>query len=555
MEKDQSTKKRIGDILLDLGYLSQDQLEKALQESKRTGVMLGEVLTRLGWITEEQLNTALGIQSGAQLLDTDRVTVDTSILNLVPQEIAREYELIPFGLHGNALQVALSNPFDVVARDKLKAITGKKIIPYIAPRDWIIGSIEYYYKTAARIDEEIEEIIRKDIKGDANVADEGNITRLVDLIIAKGLSLGASDIHIDPDEKLVRIYFRLDGVLHQKYLLPKRFHSGLVTRIKVMGDIPLGDAHVPHDGRMQYDAKIRKIDIRISTYPSHLGESVVMRLLIKAEAVGDLERLGMADRDIELFGSAIHRPHGLILITGPTGSGKTTTCYTALLKINKTEINIMTIEDPIEYVIPTVRQSAVNPKAGFTFASALRAALRQDPDVIMVGEIRDKETAELALRASITGHLVISTLHANEAAGAIPRLLDMGVLPTVLASSLVMVIAQRLARRLCPDCLEEYEPTDEEKETFLANGLPVPEKLARATGCKLCHNTGYKGRVGIFEIMTITKEIEELIIQNAPRSKLEEVAISQGMHKMFVDGLEKVAKRLTSLSEIRRIAV
>ena len=555
MNKEKRIKRRIGDILLELGYLSQDQLEKALQESKRTGVMLGEVLTRLGWISEEQLNTALGIQSGAQLIDTNRISVDTSLLNIVPHEFARGHELLPFGLQGNALQVALSNPFDVVARDKLKALTGRKIIPYIAPRDWILGSIEYYYKTAAHIDEEIEEIIRKDIKGDTDVTDEGNITRLVDLIIAKGLSLGASDIHIDPDEKLVRIYFRMDGVLHQKYLLPKKFHSGLVTRIKVMSDIPLGDAHVPHDGRMRYDAKVRKIDIRISTFPSHLGEAVVLRLLIKAEAVGDFKGLGMADDDIGAFTSAIHRPHGLVLITGPTGSGKTTTCYTALLKINRPDINIMTIEDPIEYVIPTVRQSAINPKAGFTFASALKAALRQDPDVIMVGEVRDKETAELALRASITGHLVISTLHANEAAGAIPRLLDLGVLSTVLASGLVMVVAQRLARRLCPDCLEVYKTTEEEKEFFVANGLPAPEELARAKGCQLCHNSGFKGRIGIFEIMNVTKEIEELIIENGPRGRLEEVAVNQGMQKMLVDGLKKVAQKVTSLSEIRRIAV
>ena len=243
------------------------------------------------------------------------------------------------------------------------------------------------------------------------------------------------------------------------------------------------------------------------------------------------------------------------MITGPTGSGKTTTCYTALLKINRPDINIMTIEDPIEYVIPTVRQSAINPKAGFTFASALKAALRQDPDVIMVGEVRDKETAELALRASITGHLVISTLHANEAAGAIPRLMDLGVLSTVLASGLVMVVAQRLARRLCPDCLEVYKTTEEEKEFFVANGLPAPEELARAKGCKLCHNSGFKGRIGIFEIMNVTKEIEELIIENAPRGRLEEVAVNQGMQKMLVDGLKKVAQKVTSLSEIRRIVV
>ncbi len=555
MEGKTGQKKRIGDILLELGYISQDQLDKAIQEAKRTGVMLGEVLTRLGWVTEDQLNAALGIQSGAQLIDINRVTVDTSVLNLVPYELARRFELLPLGLQGDSLQVALSNPFDVVARDKLKTITGKKIVPYIAPRDWIVGSIEYYYKTAAQIDKEIEEIIRKDIKGDTDVTNEGNITRLVDLIIAKGLSLGASDIHIDPDEKLVRVYFRLDGVLHQRYLLPKKFHSGVVTRIKVMGDMPLGDPHIPHDGRMQYDAKIRKIDIRISTFPSHLGEAVVLRLLIKAEAVGDLHRLGMTDLQASQFNSAIHRPHGLILITGPTGSGKSTTSYTALLKINRTDINVLTIEDPIEYVIPTVRQSAVNPKAGFTFATALRAALRQDPDVIMVGEIRDRETAELALRASITGHLVISTLHANEASGAIPRLIDMGVLPNVLAASLVMVIAQRLARRLCPDCMETYTPSEEEKEIFVANGLPAPAELAVPRGCQLCNNTGYKGRVGIFELMSITKEIEELIIEKASRSRLEEVAVNQGMEKMFVDGLKKVARKITSLDEIRRIAV
>ncbi len=548
-------KRRIGDILVELGFISNEQLNRALEESKRTGVLLGEVLKRLGWLTEEQLNTALGVQSGAQLLDTNRIAIDTVAIKEVPQDFARQHELLPIGPRGQSLAVALANPFDVVARDKLKSLTGKKIIPFIAPRDWIVRAIDYYYNTAARIDEEIEAIVRNSLSRAKNVTDEDSIIRLVDLILAKGLSVGASDIHIEPDEKLVRVYFRLDGVLHQKYLFPKVFHTGIITRIKILGDIPLGDPHVPHDGRMEYDATIRKVDIRVSSYPTHLGEAVVLRLLIKAEAVGDFRKLGVEASDERKIEEAIHRPHGLIVVTGPTGSGKTTTVYTALLRINSSEINIMTIEDPIEYVIPTVRQSAINPKAGFTFAKALRSALRQDPDVIMVGEIRDQETAELALRASITGHLVISTLHANDAAAAIPRLLDMGVLPTVLSSGLVMIIAQRLVRRLCPDCMDLCGPTEEEKEVFESNGLEAPRELGIPVGCENCEHTGYKGRIGIFEVLCLDRKIEDLIIEKAPRSRIEAAALNQGMQRMFLDGLKKVVLKKTSFAEVKRVSI
>lgn len=550
-------KRRIGDILVELGYISQDQIERALQESKRTGVMLGAVLTRLGWVTEEQLNIALGVQSGARLIDIKRISADNTLLRDIPQEFAREHELFAFGIQNESLQVALSNPFDVVARDKLRSLTGRRVIPYIAPREAIISAIDFYYNTAARIDNEVEEIVRMDLQEDLVESEEGSVTRLVDLIVAKGLSMGASDIHIEPDENLVRIHLRLDGVLYQKYILPKKFHSGLVTRIKVLSDIPLGEPNIPHDGRMQFDTPIKKVDIRTSIFPTRLGEAVVLRLLIKAEAVGDFERLGVGKKDKALILKTIQRPHGLILVNGPTGSGKTTTIYTALLKIKSSENNIMTIEDPIEYAIPTIRQSAINTKAGFTFAKALRAALRQDPDIIMVGEIRDRETAELALRASITGHLVISTLHANEAAGTIPRLLDLGVLPTILASGLILVVAQRLARRLCLDCMIVREPTEEECEFFTQNGLTSPTEIGEpgGCGCENCRNTGYRGRIGIYEVMPISKEIEDLIVAKASLSKVKEVAIKQGMQRMFADGLKKVALKKTSLSELRRIAV
>ncbi len=545
-------KKRLGDILVELGFIDKAQLELALAESKKTGLMLGEVLLRLNWITEEQLQMAIAIQSGAKLLDTDKVTPDPEAIKLVPKEIAIKHEIFPFAKEKDTLKIATANPFDVITKDKLERITGLKIEPYLAPRDWILKANRIYYQTAVSIDQEIEDITRL-YEISKTGLEENKIIRLSELIIEKGYLLGASDIHIVPDQHLVRIFYRVDGVLRPEFVFFKKLHQALVTRFKIMGDIDISNPNIPHDGRIRYKGSIGEFDIRVSTYPSHFGEIVVMRLLIHSNIVGELESLGFEKNDLERFIKNIKRPYGLILTTGPTGSGKTTTLYSALMHINRPEINIMTVEDPIEFVIPSIRQSSVNPKADFTFANALRAAMRQDPDVILVGEIRDKETAELAIRASITGHLVLSTLHTNDAASAINRLLDIGVNPMTLSSSLVMVLAQRLVRKVCKKCMRLRPVKDDEAELFSSQGLVAPSEIPEAVGCDECRGSGYRGRIGVYEVMEINDEIEELIQKKPSRSAIEKAAVRNGTELLFKQGLKKVLRHVTTLEELLRV--
>ncbi len=545
-------KKRLGDILVELGFIDKDQLELALAESKKTGLMLGEVLLRLNWITEEQLQMAIAIQSGAKLLDTSKVNPDPEAIKLVPKDIAIKHEIFPFAKEKDTLKIATANPFDVITKDKLARITGLKIEAYLAPRDWILKVNRIYYQTAISIDQEIEDITRL-YEVSKTGLEENKIIRLSELLIEKGYLLGASDIHIVPDQNLVRVFYRIDGVLRPEYVFSKKLHQALVTRFKIMGDMDISNPNIPHDGRIRYKGSVGEFDIRVSTYPSHFGEIVVMRLLIYSSIVGELESLGFEKEDLEKFIKNIKRPYGLILTTGPTGSGKTTTLYSALMYINRPEINIMTVEDPIEFVIPSIRQSSVNPKADFTFANALRAAMRQDPDVILVGEIRDKETAELAMRASITGHLVLSTLHTNDAASAINRLLDIGINPITLASSLVMVLAQRLVRKVCKECMRLRPIKDEEAELFSSQGLVAPSEIPEAVGCDSCRGSGYKGRTGVYEVMEINEEIEDLIQRRPSRSAIEKAAVKNGTELLFKQGLKKVLRHVTTLEELLRV--
>ncbi|MBF0395425.1 MAG: Flp pilus assembly complex ATPase component TadA [Desulfobacterales bacterium] len=541
-------KKRIGDILIDLGFIDQDQLRMALAESKKTGIMLGDVLLRLDWVNEEKLNMAIAVQSGAQILNISKVHVDPTILAKVPQDFAKTHDLFPYSVEKNTLKVATSNPFDVLARDKLSRLTGYRVETYIAPKEWIAKAIEVHYNTALTIDEDIEKISKSGI-----TVDDDQIIKLSNLLIDKGYVSGASDIHVVPDVNLTRTFYRIDGVLNQNYLFPKTFHAGIVTRFKVMADMDISNPNIPHDGRIKYSGKVGDLSLRVSSFPTHLGEIMVMRLLVYGGIVGDLAKLGFEKDDYEKFIKNINRPYGLILTTGPTGSGKTTTLYTALMTVNNPHINVMTIEDPIEYVIPTIRQTAVNPKAGFTFHTALRAALRQDPDVILVGEIRDKETAELAISASNTGHLVFSTLHTNEAAAAINRLIDLGVNTSMLASALSLVAAQRLVRRACPNCVTKEAPTDKEKEIFTKNGLKTPAMMPKAVGCPSCSHSGYRGRAGVYEVIQINREIQELIFKAALQSTIEDAAMRDGTALLIKQGLKKIHYQITTLEEIFRV--
>jgi type IV pilus assembly protein PilB len=544
-------KKRIGDILIQMGFIDQGQLEMALIESKKTSAMLGDVLLRLDWITEEQLQTAIAIQSGAEILDTSTVAIDHALIAKIPVEFVSEHNVFPFAQEERTIKVATANPFDVLTRDEVARMTGCRVKTYVAPKEWIANAVELHYKRARTIDEDIEKLTVGDLGEDTSSDD--HFVKLCDLLIEKGNVLGASDIHIEPHTNLVRIYYRKDGVLQQKHIFPKSYHQKLTTRFKIMGEMDISNVNVPHDGRFKFKASAQEINLRVSTFPTHLGETVVLRLLKYTDVVGDISRLGFEEEDLEKFIKNLKRPYGLILSTGPTGSGKTTTLYSALLKINNPNINVMTIEDPIEHVIPTVRQTAINPKAGLTFGNALRSAMRQDPDVILVGEIRDQETAELALRASITGHLVLSTLHTNDTASAINRMLDLGINTSILASTLVMVVGQRLVRKICPNCATAEPPGKDETGLFVRNDLEPPADIPKAAGCQSCDNTGYNGRSGVIEVLEVDRTIQELISVSAIHSKIEEAASKSGTCLMFKQALKKVARKITSIEEIQRV--
>ena len=546
-------KKRIGDILIEMGFIDNDQLSMALMETRKTGNMLGDVLQRLGWITEEDLQMAIAVQSGAKILDTDNVVIDQSLMSRIPIEFVNEHGIFPFTVKDNVLQAATNNPFDVIARDKLSRLAGFRVETFIAPKDWLSKAIEVYYNTAQTIDDEVNAISYGGIS--TTDVEDNRIIKLSNLLVDKGYVVGASDIHIVPDANLVRVYYRIDGVLHQLYLFAKTFQQALITRFKIMGDMDISNPNIPHDGRIRYESGVGKFDIRVSTFPTHLGETVVMRLLVYNKVVGDLKALGLEPDDMQRFESLIRRPYGLILTTGPTGSGKTTTLYTALMAINGPDINCMTVEDPIEYVIPTIRQTAVNLKAGLTFENALRSAMRQDPDVILVGEIRDKTTADLAARAALTGHLVLSTLHTNDAASAINRMLDLGINASILATSLSVVIAQRLIRLLCPHCAIQKTPTDEESALFSINEMDPPPLVSQAVGCDKCLHSGYRGRTGIYELIQVDRRIERLIFTGALHREIEDTAMQAGTTLMFRQALKKVAQQRTSIEEIKRVVV
>jgi type IV pilus assembly protein PilB len=545
-------KGRIGDLLVEMGFIGRDQLETAVVESKKTRALLGDVLLRLDWVTQEQLNMALAVQSGAQRLDTAQaeLEIDEELIREIPESFINSHGVFPFARDNGTIKMATANPFDVLARDQLARMTGCRIAAYVAPKEWVANAIELYYKTALTIDSDIENIAHAAGEGGF---EENQIVNLANLLIEKGRLLGASDVHIVPDAKLVRIYYRIDGVLQQRNLFPIKFHQGLTSRFKIMGDIDISNPNIPHDGRIKYRGSSGEIDIRVSTFPTHLGETTVMRLLTFTGVVGDLQRLGFENEDYARLMASLNQPYGLILVTGPTGSGKTTTLYCSLMTVNNPNVSVMTIEDPIEYMIPTVRQTAVNPKAGLTFGNALRATLRQDPDIILVGEIRDQETAELALRATNTGHLVLSTLHTNDAASAINRLLDLGVSASILASSLNIIVAQRLLRKVCARCATSRPIAPDEREVFARNKLESPSEVPEPKGCEYCHNTGFRGRVGIYEVLRVDREIEQMIYGGALTSDIEDAAARGGTVLLKHQSLQKVVQQVTSVEEALRV--
>jgi len=560
----------IADILTAKGVLSKEDLQQVRLEQVNTGKSAKEIIIEKNLASEEEIAKAEGELWKIPFVNLAEAAFSPQALGLISQAVAEEYNLIPLSYDAakNELSVAMEDPLDLKTIDFISRKSKAKIKPFIAPPSQIKKAIisNYGQSLVAEVKAALGEVRVKpsetkprEVIRPGGVIREEKIAKVVDAILEFAIKARASDIHIEPQEGRTRVRYRIDGILHEKLALPKTIHDAVVSRIKILSGLRIDEKRIPQDGRFNFKAGEQEVDLRVSTLPTVHGEKVVMRLLKKSGGVPDLPELGLRGRALKNLEDAILRPHGIIIVCGPTGSGKTTTLYSVLSRINTPKVNIITLEDPVEYQIPGVNQVQVNPAAGLTFASGMRSFLRQDPNVIMVGEIRDQETTELAVQASLTGHLVFSTLHTNNAAQAIPRLLDLGAEPFLLASSLTCLVAQRICRRVCPDCKEEYEPLPEIAEDIrkvLGKLLPPKKeiKLARGKKCPTCNNTGYLGRIGIFEVLPVTEKIARLVLERAAAGDIEKQAIEEGMVTMKQDGYLKAIEGITTIEEVLRVA-
>ncbi len=562
----------VGEILVHLGHTTPEKIEEALQIQKEKGGRLGAVLVGLKAVTEEQVLEALGAQLDLPLLREIRgEQLDLELVRKVPINFAKQARLLPLRLEGELAAVAINDPLDTAALDYARALLGAPVEPRLATETVLIDAINAAYDRAlqegGKMLENLDESAGDDLAHELEelpdlidtTGDEAPIIKLVNSLLKRAVKERVSDIHIEPYEREVVVRFRKDGVLHEIIKPPKRYQKAIASRVKIMGQLNIAETRLPQDGRIRIKIAGKDIDIRLSTIPTAHGERIVMRLLDKSAVLLNLEDLGFEGRQLKAMEGLINKSHGILLVTGPTGSGKTTTLYAALSRINTPDLNILTAEDPVEYQLQGIGQTPVNAKIGLTFASALRSFLRQDPDVIMVGEIRDLETAEIAIQASLTGHLVFSTVHTNDAPGAITRLVDMGVEPFLVASSLVGILAQRLVRQVCPTCRVAYEPSEEEMGEI---GFTLRELHATGTrhiykageGCELCEQTGYKGRTAIYELMHIDDEVRQLILKNVDSNTIKKKAMEHGMRTLIQDGARKVAQGLTTTSEVLWVA-
>lgn len=554
-------RKRLGDLLIAAGKITSEQLSAALDVQKESGRRLGEVLVSEGFLTQEELMVTLETQLGIPRIDLKKFMVDSEAVKLVPENLARKYGLIAVQNDGVFLTVAMSDPLNYIALDDVKMATGMDVKRVIASKDDISESLERYYGSSAAekavedfkkeyrlIEREAESSIRSDIESAPAV-------RLVNSIIEQAVRIGASDIHIEPFENELRIRYRIDGVLQEMMKMSKHALPAILTRIKILSLMNIAEKRLPQDGRIETEVDGRSIDLRVSTLPTIYGEKVVIRILDKSGFLYSKQELGLREEDIEKYNRIIASPYGIILVTGPTGSGKSTTLYTMLTELNDEGKNIVTIEDPVEYTIEGINQVQVNPKAGITFANGLRSILRQDPNIIMVGEIRDGETAEIAIRASLTGHLVLSTLHTNDAPGAVTRLIDMGIEPFLVSTSLVGVIAQRLVRKICSYCRDQYAAEDWEKKLLINSGASSsPNVLHRGKGCHYCGGTGYKGRTAVFEIMPVSKRHRALIDRKATADELRDYSVNEeAMATLRKNAAKLVLEGTTTVEEMLRV--
>jgi type IV pilus assembly protein PilB len=552
--------KQLGDILLDGGLVTQQQLTEAYEEHQRAGRALGRVLVEKGVLTESQLVAALAQQIGLKFVDLGDFPVDGAAIASVPPSVCRRYNALPIAYEDGRLLVAMSDPANVFAIDDIRSITGADVKPVVATKSDVTAAINRYHRVDGDLDDltmsmETEE--DDDLSNIREVTEDAPIVKFVNLLITQAIQDRASDIHIEPTERDLRVRFRIDGVLHEIMRSPKNIQSGVISRLKIMAEINIAERRIPQDGRLSVNANGKKIDLRVATLPCVWGEKVVMRVLDNSTALLKLSDLGFSDSNYDRFSQSFTKPYGMMLVTGPTGSGKSTTLYATLNIVSRPEINVITVEDPVEYRIPGINQVQTNNKAGLTFAGALRSILRSDPDVVLIGEIRDHETSQIAIEAALTGHLVLSTLHTNDAPSAIVRLTEMGVEPFLVGSALDCVLAQRLARRLCSKCREEYTP---ERDALISARFPWEDgtdlpTIYRAVGCSACSKTGYRGRLALHEVMPVTEEIERLTVERASAVEIGRVAREQGMQTLRDDGMAKVLAGVTTLEEILRVVV
>ena len=556
---------RIGELLLREKLITPEQLTEAVDESRRSGGRIGYSLTKLGYIEESELTNFLSKQYHVPSINLNDFDIDDEVIALIPKDVSQKHRCIPINRAGSSLIVAMSDPSNIYAIDDLKFLTGYNIEVVVASEVAVEEAFHRYYdkvdydEVMDGFDE--EEIDYGEEEEDVNVVDlekasnDAPVVRLVNAVLISAIKKRASDIHVEPYEKHLRVRYRIDGVLYEEMRPPLRLKSALVSRLKIMSSLDIAERRLPQDGRIKLKlGKGREMDFRVSVLPTMYGEKVVLRLLDKSNLQLDMTKLGFDVKPLEDFQSAIHEPYGMVLVTGPTGSGKTTTLYSALSELNKVSENISTAEDPIEYNLPGINQVQMHDEIGLNFAAALRAFLRQDPDIIMVGEIRDFETAEIAIKAALTGHLVLSTLHTNDAPSTISRLLNMGVEPFLVTASVNLILAQRLGRRICGDCKEEISVNP---QTLIDMGM-APEdaavaKVFQGSGCRTCNGTGFKGRVAFYEVMVFGEELKEMVLQGASTAELKAEAIRLNMQTLRHAGLEKLRSGVTTLEEVMRV--
>lgn len=554
----------LGETLLEGGYITEEQLEKALmiQKNSEKKRMLGEVLIDLGYVREEEILSELSIQLHVPVLNMEQLTPTAEVIATIPQETAVRLNLIPLDIEGDSLYVATDNPLNYYGFQELEEQIGKQIVPYLAKKKDISIAIEQAYanKSLFNVVNEANQLYGREYQERdqsetyqemMDRIDSSPVVKLVNSILTQAVTMQASDIHIEPKQNNVLVRFRIDGDLMEVMVLNAAIHTSLVTRFKIISSLDIAEKRVPQDGRFSMDMGTKEMNFRISTLPSVYGEKLVIRILgdNKVDLI-PLPMLGMKEADYEKFTRLIHNPNGVILVTGPTGSGKTTTIYSALDEIARPNVNVVTVEDPVEKTMDNLTQVHINVKAGVTFANGLRAIMRQDPDIIMVGEIRDRETAVVAAQAAITGHLVMSTIHTNDAPSAFMRLIDMGAEPYVVASSVIGVVAQRLVKLICEDCKEEYQPTDNELRYWDSNMKP---RFYKGKGCSKCNHTGYKGRTAVYEIVTVNSEIRSLIMEQASAQRIKAEAVKNGFTDMKYNAMELVWEGRTTLEEMRKV--